>query len=73
MMNHAEIIRSCRKYRGWTQRALAAKAGISAPTVVGIEQGTRSPTAYTFETLLNTMGFGLKIVKLEDETDELVE
>lgn len=73
MINHAEIIRSCRKYRGLTQKGLAQRSGISAATVASVESGARSPSTYTFETLLNSMGFGLKIVKLEDEINELVE
>lgn len=73
MINYSEIIRSCRKYKGWTQHVLASESGISHVTVASLESGVRSPSMYTFEALLNAMGFGLKVCRLEDETNELVE
>lgn len=40
----SELVRSLRCRTGWSQRALAAKAGVPQPTIAEIEAGRREPS-----------------------------
>ena len=40
----SELVRDLRRRAGWSQRALAAKAGVPQPTIAEIEGGRREPS-----------------------------
>lgn len=62
-----EKIKACREYRGWTQKKLAEKAGIS-PNVLGrYERGQSIPSYLYAEELLAVMGFKLVIKPMTKE------
>lgn len=44
-----------RESLGWSQRALASKAGVDPKTVSLIERGVRSPTLFTLSLLASAM------------------
>jgi len=44
-----------RELLGWSQRALAGKAGLDPKTVSLIERGVRSPTLFTLSLLASAM------------------
>lgn len=44
-------LKLCRESLGWSQRALASKAGVDPKTVSLIERGVRSPTLFTLTLL----------------------
>ena len=58
-MSTGSTIKEIRQRRGWTQRQLANKAGITAQSVVGYENDKINPTVKTFEKILNAMGYDL--------------
>lgn len=68
MLNVSKTIKDLRKLRHFTQRELADRSNISRQTVWNVER-RNATTVYTFEKLLNAMGFGLDIVPLGDEHD----
>lgn len=68
MTNVSKTIKELRNLRHLTQVQLADKAGISRQTVWNVER-RNATTVYTFERLLNAMGFGLDIVPLESKDD----
>ena len=68
MLNVSKTIKDLRKLRHFTQRELADRSNISRQTVWNVER-RNATTVYTFERLLNAMGFGLGIVPLGDEHD----
>lgn len=68
MLNVSKTIKDLRKLRHFTQRELADRSNISRQTVWNVER-RNATTVYTFERLLNAMGFGLDIVPLGDEHD----
>ena len=68
MLNVSKTIKDLRKLRHITQRELADKSNISRQTVWNVER-RNATTVYTFERLLNAMGFGLDIVPLGEEHD----
>jgi len=57
---HERLIRERQRLK-LTQAALAAATGVSTPTVVGYEQGQRSPPT-TFTTQLRGLGFDVHYV-----------
>lgn len=61
MINVAETIRQCRKFRGMTQAELAEKAGIHVSLISYYENNKTCPSVNNFEDLMNAMGFGLTI------------
>ncbi len=69
MIDVPKTIKSCRKFRHITQRELADRAMISRQTVWNVERENNGTTVYTFERLLNAMGFRLDIVPLESKDD----
>ena len=68
MLNVSKTIKDLRKLRHFTQRELADRSNISRQTVWNVER-RNATTVYTFERLLNAMGFRLDIVPLGDEHD----
>jgi len=66
-----EIVRSVigslkarREVLGWSQRALAGRAGVDPKTVSVIERGIRSPTLFTLTLLSTALGLPLwKVLK----------
>lgn len=69
MLNVSKTIKDLRKLRHFTQRELADRAMISRQTVWNVEQENHGTTVYTFERLLNAMGFELEIVPKGPEHD----
>ena len=69
MIDVPKTIKEYREFRHLTQRQLADKSGISRQTVWNVERENNGTTVYTFERLLNAMGFGLDIVPLESIED----
>lgn len=69
MIDVPKTIKEYREFRHLTQRQLADKSGISRQTVWNVERENNGTTVYTFEKLLNAMGFRLDIVPLENKDD----
>ena len=69
MIDVPKTIKEYRQFRHLTQRQLADKSGISRQTVWNVERENNGTTVYTFEKLLNAMGFRLDIVPLESKDD----
>lgn len=69
MIDVPKTIKEYREFRHLTQRQLADKSGISRQTVWNVERENNGTTVYTFEKLLNAMGFRLDIVPLESKDD----
>ncbi len=69
MIDVPKTIKEYREFRHLTQRQLADKSGISRQTVWNVERENNGTTVYTFEKLLNAMGFRLDIVPLGEEHD----
>lgn len=66
MIDVPKTIKEYREFRHLTQRQLADKSGISRQTVWNVERENNGTTVYTFEKLLNAMGFRLDIVPLDE-------
>jgi transcriptional regulator with XRE-family HTH domain len=64
----ALAMRRIRRHAGLSQRALAAKAGVSAATVARIETGSVDPTLATLLRLLAAAGVTLTVTGLEPTT-----
>ena len=69
MIDVPKTIKEYRQFRHLTQRQLADKSGISRQTVWNVERENNGTTVYTFEKLLNAMGFRLDIVPLDEGKD----
>lgn len=65
MMSGGELIRQCRLFRGYTQRQLADRAGVSKATISYAECGKCEPTFFTVTCCLNAMGFSLELTTME--------
>ena len=62
MINASEIVRRCRDFNMMSREDLARKSGISVYTIARIEREKDSGmTLFTFETLLEAMGFEVAI------------
>ena len=59
------MIRQCRLFRGYTQRQLADKAGVSKTTISNAESGKNEPTFFTVTCCLNAMDFALELTTME--------
>lgn len=57
------IIRTLRENKKLTIRQMSALSGIAYSTIVSVELGVSKGTMYTVETLLDTLGYELKIVE----------
>lgn len=58
-MSTGTTIKEIRERRGWTQRQLARKSGVSVQTIVNYEKDKNNPTIKSFEKILNAMGYDL--------------
>jgi len=56
------IVRGLRRMRGWTQKQLAAAAGVSTGTIQQYEAGRKNPQFKSVESVLG--GFGLDVSDL---------
>lgn len=61
MIDAPSIIRECRRFRHLTQRQLADRSGVSRQTIWNVERDNNNTTLYTFEKLLEAMGFEVYI------------
>ena len=61
MIDAAEIIKGCRKVRRLTRTQLADRSGVSRQTIWNVERDNNNTTLYTFEKLLEAMGFEVYI------------
>lgn len=59
-MNAARVLGWARRRRGFTQRELARRAGVSQSEVARIETGALTPRVDTLERLLAACGMGLE-------------
>ncbi len=74
-MDAGQIVREARLRAGFTQRALAARAGVSQPLVARIESGLVSPTFDRTLSLVRACGLDLdvRLVQLDEDAWTLVE
>lgn len=56
-MNAAQIIRIARETRGLTRSQLAARAGVSLPTIYNIEEGKHEPLMKTMVIIMRAMDY----------------
>jgi len=68
-MNAAVMVKECRKFRGYTQKELAEKAGVSVSSISGIESGKLEPKLRTVELILDACGFMLDFTIKERRHD----
>lgn len=69
MTLNIQELKQIRNSLGWTLCDLSEKAGISVASICRIEKLKGGIRLDTLETLLNTMGYHLEIVKDEPKTD----
>ena len=63
MLSAGDMIYRCRKYRGYTQRELAHRAGVSKSMVYSAENNTSAPRYDTVLKCLEACGFTLKLAE----------
>ncbi len=61
-MEVARALSKARRRAGLTQRVLAARTGVSQPTIARIERGKDDPRLGTLERLLNACGETIEVV-----------
>lgn len=71
-MEAKDLIKYCREQTGMSLGTLAEKSGFRRDQINRWENGYNEPRFAFVVWLLQAMGFGLKLYKLEDD-DELVE
>lgn len=59
MDNIGELIKSVRKQKGYTQKQLAEKAGVSNNSLIRYENGETSPSMQTLQLISNALGVDL--------------
>jgi len=65
-----QAIRRLREEKGWSMRAMAKNVGVRHSWIAQIETGNvSSPRVDTANVMLNTLGYKLAIVPMEDEAD----
>ena len=62
-----DLLKQQREALGWSQRALAARAGLDPKTVNLIERKDRSPTLFTLALLSEAMG--IQLSKLLEQSE----
>lgn len=67
------LLRLARAERGWTQRQLAAAAGVPVSTVARVESGARQPSLVTLQRILHGAGLELwhRLEPYDDHDDVL--
>lgn len=58
-MDRCEAMRRAREKRGWTQKVLAEKSGISNRMISKLESGEREGTITTIELLADAIGISI--------------
>lgn len=66
MIDTGEMIKACRKFRKMSQAELSRSSGVPKQTVNRVES-TKSCTVATFVRLLNSMGFDIEIMPIEEQ------
>lgn len=66
-MNIIKETIEARKKLNITQNELSKKTGIKQPAIARFENGTHSPTINTLIKMLVPMGYGIKVVDLNDK------
>ena len=61
-MNTGEVIKRCRRKRGFTQKHLSDKSGIPTATVSSVETNARNTSVETFVKLLKAMDYDLAVM-----------
>ena len=70
----ASLLRLARMERGWSQRRLAAEAGVPTSTVGRIESGARQPSLVTLSRLLAAADLELRIrLEAYDNHDDVLD
>lgn len=64
-----DLLKQQRESLGWSQRALAARAGLDPKTVNLIERRDRSPTLFTLALLSEAMGVRLSELLGQSESE----
>ena len=68
MIHVGRIIKECRAFRKMTQKELAEASNISRQSIWHIENGAGT-NIFTFEALLNAMGFKIDIAPVDEWKD----
>jgi len=68
-----ELLKKQRETLGWSQRTLAAHAGVDPKTVSLIERGIRSPTLFTLSLIASAMSLRLWEIMKDAETPNDIE
>jgi len=61
------LLSTATRRAGFTQRVLAARTGVSQPTIARIERGKDDPRLGTLERLLNACGETIEVVPRRGE------
>jgi transcriptional regulator with XRE-family HTH domain len=69
-MDGGWALREVRQFRGWSQRELAARLGVSGGTVSGWETGRRALTVDELDAALDLAGLGLALVQRPGRPDD---
>lgn len=56
-----DAIKTARAEHGWSAARLAVKVGCSAPTIIAIEHGTRTPTVPMLDRIAAALGLALYV------------
>ena len=65
MIDTGEMMKACRKFRKMSQAELVRASGTPKQTVSCVEK-TKSCNVATFVRLLNSMGFDIEIIPIEE-------
>ena len=60
---YGDIIRECRKSMGMSQRDLSTRSGVGRVSLSKIETGVTIPGTDTFEKLIESCGYEIRIVR----------
>lgn len=71
MIEAKELIRCCRTQAGLSQRQLARMTGFNADQINRWENGINEPRFEFVMWILQAMGLGMKLCRLEDEDEQL--
>ena len=69
----AVLLHHAREGRGVTQKALAARVGLSPQAISKLEQPQHNLTLGTLQRYLNALGYSVEIAVREPDTGEVVE
>lgn len=66
-MKAAETLRDLREARGWSQRELAERSGVSRVVISQYETGAREPSFTAFNRLIEAVGHSLLVAPVRDD------